>query len=360
MLKKIIVLILMLVLNNTATYGYEEIENFTERAIVVEVSNENEKIYDNFITVQNVRLKILSGKYKGQYFDVKNNLTGNPAYDIEVDEGDKVIIGVNEKKDGSLDIYITEYTRDTYIYYLIILFSALLIIIGKYKGLKTIVTLIITIISIYKILLPLMLKGYNPIFITIITSFVIVITTITIITGLSKKSASAILGTLLGVIIAGTIAYLVGTKIKLTGLSSEEISMLAYVGVEFDFRGLLFSGILLGALGATMDVSMSIASSIEEIHNVNQRLKKRELFLCGMNVGKDIMGTMSNTLILAYTGSSIPLLILFMAYDTPFIKILNLDIVATEIVRALSGSIGLILAAPITALASALLAKKSK
>jgi uncharacterized membrane protein len=138
--------------------------------------------------------------------------------------------------------------------------------------------------------------------------------------------------------------------------------MLTYIpqAVTFDFKGLLFSGIILGSLGAVMDIGMSIASSIEEIHRVNPSLTRKELFSSGMNVGQDVMGTMTNTLILAYTGSSIPLLLLFMAYETSFVKILNLDIIATEVIRSLTGSIGLVVAIPITALASSFFIKKGK
>ena len=138
--------------------------------------------------------------------------------------------------------------------------------------------------------------------------------------------------------------------------------MLLYIpqGIQFEFKDLLFAGIILGALGAVMDVSVSIASAIEEIYKANRKLSQKELFLSGMNIGKDMMGTMSNTLILAYTGSSIPLLLLFMAYETSIVKIINLDIIATEIVRSLSGSIGLILTIPITAAVSAFLAKRER
>ncbi len=153
-------------------------------------------------------------------------------------------------------------------------------------------------------------------------SIAITIVTIFVIGGINSKSIAAIIGTSSGVLIAGIIAYIVGSQVRLTGLSAEEATMLMYIpqGIDFDFRSLLFSGIILGALGAIMDVGMSISSSIEEIHNANQSLTTKELFNAGMNVGKDIMGTMTNTLILAYTGSSIPLLLLFMAYETSMIK----------------------------------------
>jgi len=138
----------------------------------------------------------------------------------------------------------------------------------------------------------------------------------------------------------------------LSGLSHEETQLLLYIpqGIEFNFKGLLFAGIVIGALGAVMDVGMSVASSMFEIKAVSPQISRGDLFRSGMNVGRDIMGTMTNTLILAYLGSSTPLLLLFYAYQISPERILNLDTIVTELVRAFSGSIGLISAIPLTAL----------
>ena len=339
----------------------EPTEIHMERAIVLEVE-EGEGTEDMGgmpIKVQYVTLEILSGKFKGKVFDTENHLSNNFAYDISVKEGDKVIVAIEEYEEDHVEVYISDYARQSHIFYLLALFILLILIIGRKKGFKAVVTLTITVLVIIKGVLPLMLRGINPIPISIVASIFITIITIFIIAGLNTKSIAAIVGTSSGVIIAGLIAYFVGSQVRLTGLSGEEATMLLvlYEGV-LDFKGLLFSGIILGALGAIMDVGMSIASSIEEIHNANNNLTKRELFNSGMNVGKDVMGTMTNTLILAYTGSSIPLLLLFMANETSLIKIVNLDIIATEIVRSLSGSIGLVLTIPLTALVSAFLIKR--
>ncbi len=256
-----------------------------------------------------------------------------------------------------MDIYVSDHIRSDHIFILLGIFILLIILIGGKQGVKAVITLGLTIFLVLKVLLPLMLKGINPIPISVAISIIITIVTIFIIGGINSKSISAVIGTSSGVIIAGLIAYIVGSKAKLTGFNAEEATMLMYIpqDIDFDFKALLFSGIILGALGAIMDVGMSIASSIEEIHNANKEISGRELFNAGMNVGKDIMGTMTNTLILAYAGSSIPLLLLFMAYEIPMKEIINLDLIATEIVRSLSGSIGLILTIPLTALIAAFL-----
>jgi uncharacterized membrane protein len=177
-----------------------------------------------------------------------------------------------------------------------------------------------------------------------------------IIGGKSIKSLSAAIGTLLGVAIAGILAFAVGRMIHLTGMSSEESRILLYsMNIKIDYQGLLFGSILLGALGAVMDIGMSIASAVDEVRKVHPEANFKNLFNAGMNVGRDVMGTMSNTLILAYTGSSLPLLLLLVANKMSLSKILNLEMIASEAVRALAGSIGLVLCIPITALVSALL-----
>lgn len=344
--------------NEDTSFDDENIVTYDEKALVLSVQEDIDDSLEGF-DVQFVKVKILTGKYKGEIFDIENTQSGNVVFDFPVKENDKVIVFMEEYEDGTVTAHISDYARDTYIYYLGFLFILILLLIGKFRGFKTIITLLITMILIFKVLLPLILKGYNPIPITVLISTITTIISMFLIAGINKKSIASILGTLSGVIIAGALAFFVGTKVKLTGLSSEEANLLLFIpqNIDFNFKDLLFSGILLGALGAVMDVSMSIASSIDEINKVNNNLSRKDLFLSGMNVGKDIMGTMSNTLILAYTGSSIPLILIFMAYDTSFIRIMNLDIVATEIIRSLSGSIGLILTIPITAAISAFLLK---
>lgn len=364
MKKILVVLVVFILICSINIYAESEIteESYVEMetAIVLEVSDviiDDESIEE----YQNVKLKITSGKHKNEIFDVENYLTSNIAFNIFVEEGEKVIVSIEETEDGYIDVYISDNMRQHYILYLTIIYILLIIIIGKKKGLKSVITLTITVLAIMKVLLPMILKGFNPIPITIIISVGITIITLFIVGGINGKSISAVIGTSGGVVIAGLLAYYIGSKVKLTGLNSEEAMMLMYIPQEisFDFRSLLFCGIILGSLGAIMDVGMSISSSIDEINNANSNMTRQSLFLSGMNVGKDIMGTMTNTLILAYTGSTIPMLLLFMAYETSMVKIMNLDIIATEIIRSLSGSIGLVLTIPLTAFSASVLIKRN-
>ena len=361
---KKIILLLMIVIASLSGFTFADTEEYdftvyTEKAIILFVDNlgsDPDQVYD---MEQRVVLKVTSGKFKGQTFEISNFLSGSYVYDIPVKKDDKVVVHIEEYTDGEVVVNVSDYVRDTYVYLLVVLFMLAIVAVGKIKGLKTVATIFFTMFMIFKVLLPLFLKGYNPILLTVFTAILIAVVTILFVSGFNKKSIAAIVGTMLGVVIAGFLAFIVGSKVKLTGLSTEEAANLLFIpqGIEFNFKELLFSGILLGSLGAVMDVAMSIASSVEEIHKADPTKTMSKLFNSGMEVGKDIMGTMSNTLILAYTGSSIPLLLIFMSYEIPLLKMINLDVIATEIIRSLAGSIGLILTIPITALISVILIK---
>lgn len=340
-----------------------EIGYFYARGKVIEILSDLQNTDNSTgklnIDKQVVKIKVTSGKYKNQEFIVENYVSGNPVFDIIVKKGDNVILDIEEDENGTPIIAIADFARDKYSALLLIIFIGLLILIGKLKGLKSVVSLSITALVVLKFMLPLILKGFNPIWIAIVSAIIITSVTFIIIAGVNIKSFSAIIGTIGGVVSAGTLAYIIGSLVKLTGLSSEEANLLMFIPqqVNFDFRGLLFAGIIIGTLGAVMDIGMSIASAMYEMKVINPEITPRKLIDSGLNIGRDVMGTMSNTLILAYTGSSVPLLLLFMAYETPLVKILNLDMIATEVVRALVGSIGLIVAIPITALSTGLILK---
>lgn len=300
---------------------------------------------------QLVTVRILSGSLKGQEVKLSHLIPDQPGLAVIVKPGDEVIISMFTEGNQIREAFIFDYARDKKLYYLAGFFVLIMIIIGGLKGLKSVIALALTGAGIFFVLLPLIFKGYNPITATVLVAAILTAITMTLVHGANKKTLAGIIGTTCGVITAGLLAMLVGKAARLTGFSSEEMQMLLYIPqqINFDIQGLLFAGMLIGALGAVMDVAISVASAIAEIVRVNPKLKPKEIFQAGMNVGRDIMGTMANTLILAYTGGALPLLLIFMAYEMPYLKIINLDLIATEIVRALTGSVGLVLAIPISA-----------
>ncbi|WP_304942948.1 YibE/F family protein [Vallitalea guaymasensis] len=303
------------------------------------------------IRYQHLYIRLLQGKHKGEEYSVRNTVEMVNPYRLVFKTGDKMYIYVYETDKGTVgNIHIYERCRDSAIFIIVIAFLILLVVVGGFKGLKSVITLTFTIILIAFVMLPLILRGFNPLVVTVGIISVTTTFTLLIISGWNKKTRTAILGTVGGVLVAALAAGLVSGVAMLTGLGDEQARMLAYIpqNRHLDFKGILLSGIIIGALGAVMDVSLSIASAMWEIEDNTPKISTKRLIKSGMNIGKDIMGSMSNTLILAYVGGSIHLLLLFIAYDITIIEILNMDMIASEIVRAVAGSIGLISAIPLT------------
>ncbi|AGK98004.1 YibE/F family protein [Clostridium pasteurianum] len=303
-----------------------------------------------------VQVKITSGSHKGTVLSLDNLVNDKTFDETLAHKGSEVLVNIDENDNGSIkSAYIYEVVRYKYIYILLFVFVGLLAIIGGKKGIKSIAALLLTGVVILKILIPLIISGFNPIVVSIILCISVSILNLLIISGKNKKTLAAIIGTVGGVIIAAIIGISMSTILRLTGLTDDELQMLIYISqnTSFDFRGLLFSGILMGALGAVMDVSMSIASAVNEIKENNKEISTKELIKSGMNVGRDIMGTMANTLILAYVGGSMYILMLVSSYNLPMSRILDQDVIASEVLKSLAGSIGLIFTIPITAAASA-------
>lgn len=309
-----------------------------------------------------LRVEILSGSLRGQTVDIRHVLTGTPAFDIVVAPGQRVLIAVEKLEGEVVGLAIADHERDRYLLALAIVLGILLIGLGGKKGLFSLLSLGLVGVLIIFVLIPLLLRGYNPITLAVVVAAAATTFTTTLVGGANRKAAAAIVGTVGGLGVAGVLAIVVGGAIHTTGLAGEEAQMLAFIpqGVAFDFRGLLMAGIIIGALGAIMDTGMSISSAVAEVRRASPSLRKKELFWVGMNVGRDVMGTMVNTLILAYTGGSLALLLLVQAYEIEFIRLINMDSIASEVLRSLAGSIGLVSAIPLTALAAAFLAKTTK
>ena len=301
---------------------------------------------------QHLKIEILTGKHKGEVYTVRNTIELAIPYRLIFRLHEKMILQVDEDEETGkiINLKIYERARDTKVYALIVLFAAALIIVGKKNGLKALITLGITVGLIFGIFLPCIIQGFNPILLALAVCSSATVITLLIISGNNKKTYTAIIGTIGGVIIAGIFAFIAGKILMLTGLGNEDAQMLAFIPQHrrIDYQGLLFAGIMIGALGAVMDVAMSISSAMWEIISVSPDISKKQLIKSGMNIGRDIIGSMSNTLILAYVSTSIPVLLLFILFSNGFTEIINLELLASEVLRAVAGSIGLICTIPIT------------
>ena len=301
---------------------------------------------------QHLKIEILTGKHKGEVYTVRNTIELAIPYRLIFRLHEKMILQVDEDEETGkiINLKIYERARDTKVYALIVIFAAALIIVGKKNGLKALITLGITVGLIFGIFLPCIIRGFNPILLALAVCSSATVITLLIISGNNKKTYTAIIGTIGGVIIAGIFAFIAGKILMLTGLGNEDAQMLAFIPQHrrIDYQGLLFAGIMIGALGAVMDVAMSISSAMWEIISVSPDISKKQLIKSGMNIGRDIIGSMSNTLILAYVSTSIPVLLLFILFSNGFTEIINLELLASEVLRAVAGSIGLICTIPIT------------
>ena len=378
MIKKVIFFVLIFIIFGTCSaYAQTEGEMFTEpisttfeKAEVIKITEtEREATEEDFLMFpdmqtdkvkeQELEIKILSGKHEDKTINVQNTVTNNPL-DFKLKEGSKIVLYLQEFKDGTLQAQIQDYYRLSPLIWFIVLFLILLLIFGKLKGLKTIISLAISIFLIFKVLIPKALDGTSPLWLAILISIIATVVTLLLIAGFKRKATAAIFGTISGVLVAAILAIIFGKISHLSGLSTEESRLLFDKFPELNLQGILFAGIVIGALGAVMDVAMSISSSISEVKKAHPEISFKKLVKSGFSVGKDIMGTMSNTLILAYVGSALPLLLLFASYQESYLKILNFEFLAEEVVRSMAGSIGLIAAIPLTALIAGWLESRKK
>ncbi len=315
------------------------------------------------ISKQIVTVKIVSGKFKGKEIVTDNMLTGNPAYEVFLKENDRVALVIesdnpNPSNIDEISVYVSDIKRVGVIYLYSFIFIALLIGIGRMKGFYSLLSIIVTVMLVFLIFMPMVLFNASPILAALIISVLSTVITMYLVAGYNSKTNAAILGTVLSLIFASALALLAIFLAHLTGFMGEESLFLYMSRPDLDLQGILAASMIIAALGALMDVAISISSTINEIHITDPKLGVYELFKSGMNVGRDIIGTMSNTLILVYLGSSMPLVLLGSNIDTA--KFFNLNQVAGEILSAFTGSISLLACVPLTAIMSAWLIKRKQ
>lgn len=306
---------------------------------------------------QLVSIQLTSGPEAGKVVDTFNYITGKSMYEIHVNPGDKVIVAISNDMQRTT-YHVSDFDRFDYVYWLLGFFALALIAFGGIVGVKSVFVIAFSTLLIFQFFVgQVIMAKFNITVLTLLISAVIAVVTQVTISGWTVKTLAAVLGTIGGVSIAAVLSVLSINLMHLTGLDSEEAMMLKAVLLPMvDFQGVLFAGMVFGALGAVMDVTISIASALYEVKEAQPAIDAKGLFKTGMNVGRDIMGTMSNTLILAYTGSSLPLMLLIASQkQVSMLKILNLNMIVTEFARALTGSIGLICAIPLTAIITAFL-----
>ena len=323
-----------------------------ERARVVEIVKDNLQEDGRRYGEQEVRLLMLSGPKKGQTVDATS--AAGYLFGAGCTPGMEVIAIQSVSGDISVtSVYGAD--REGVIYVFVFLFFLLLCVIAGKQGLKSSVGLVFTLACIFFLYLPLVFRGFSPFWAAVLVAAVTTLVTMYLIAGPTKKAACAIIGTVSGVIIAGAAATGFGYFAGVSGYNVSDIENLLFLAdsTRIQVGGLLFSALLISSLGAAMDIAISVASTVNEIHESSPSLGRAELFSSGMRVGRDLMGANSATLILAFAGGSLSMLVSNYVYDLPYIQIINSYGIGIEIMEAFSASFGIILAVPIVAAVSA-------
>lgn len=316
------------------------------KAQVVSIVQDHEQAGDIYIGDQTVQLKLLTGNHAGE--TVQATSSSAYLYGVHCTVGMKVIAIVSESG-GELVTSVYGYNRAPALYAIVWLFLLSILIIGGKRGLYAVIGLLFTFVSIIWFFLPALYRGWSPILAAIVVVILTTLVTMYLVGGFTAKATVAVIGTVLGVLAAGILAWIFGKVTHVTGYNVSDIENLIYVQEETGIQvgELLFAGILIAALGAVMDVSMSISSTLQELYDQNPTMTARQLFRSGMTVGRDMMGTMSNTLILAFVGGSINTIVMFYAYDYEYLQLINLFDMAIEIMQGISASMGVILTVPL-------------
>ena len=310
--------------------------------------------------IQKVTATISGGAYKGQTCQLDNpNTYQLGAYGTE---GTRIIALVHRNAEGQLTGSVYNYDRTPMVYLLLGLFALITVLVGGKKGAATLYSLVFTFVCILCMYIPLLYVGCNGILAAILTSVTILAASIYIINGWSVKTLCAIIGTTLGVAASGFLAMLVGKGFHLSGYNMEEVESMLYIANSSGLKvgDILYAGVLISALGAVMDVSVSIVAAMDEVRQHSPGLAPKELFASGMRVGKDMIGTMSNTLILAYTGSATGIILNAYASNMPYLKIMSYNPIIIEILCGLCGTVGVILTVPLQASITTLIFRKRK
>ncbi|MGN8886200.1 YibE/F family protein [Blautia sp. HCP28S3_G10] len=330
-----------------------------EKGKVTEILQDNLDSNGTRVGEQKVRVKMLTGVRKEEELDVTSS--SGYLFGAACTVGMKVIVMQSVAGETTIaSVYSQD--REWVIYIFAILYLLALCIIGGKQGIKGCLGLIFTFFCVIFVYLPLVYLGYSPFWSAVFICFLTTLVTMYLIGGSTKKTCAATLGTLAGVVLAGISAWCFSKASGISGYNVSDIEtlMTLWNTNRIQVGGLLFSGLLISCLGAVMDVAMSISSAIDEIYKQNSSLTRKELFKAGMRVGRDMMGTDSNTLILAFAGSSVSTLLLNYAYDLPYQQIINSNNIGIAIMQGLAGSFGIVLSVPLTVLICTILFHKKE
>lgn len=345
--------------------GYQEIYREAEQCVAKVIQTDESKIIDTGLVrsgEQRCQLEIVSGKFKGRTAEGVNMLNGSLEQDKLFSEGDRAQVVVSYNADEILMVTMIDHDRIPMELVMGAIFILFLILFAGRTGVRAVLSFFLTVLAIWKLLVPLYLKGYNPIWTGLVFTLLLSVLIIALVYGFDRRCISAVSGTFLGILVTCLLGSLFTDLFQIHGAVMSSSESLLYAGYQdLNLTRIFMASIFIGASGALMDLSVDITSAVYEVIEKRPDIGWKEAVRSGMNVGRSAMGTMTTTLLLAYSGGYIALLMVFMAQGTPLVNILNYKHVAAEMVHTVIGSFGLVTVAPFTALcAGVLLSQKKK
>ena len=316
---------------------------------VTDVKTDNVSGETEFVTVR-FKAQALNTALRGKTLEVVQEIDRSFVFcPKQVEQNDKILVE-SYSADGETQYYFGDYVRITPLLWLLAIFCILIIVFSRIQGLKTVISLGFTCLSVFTVLIPAILNGHNIYLWSIVVCMFITVMTLSIISGFNVKAMCAGIGCVSGVLCAGITVLISDKFLNMTGMLEEESVYLIqlYPDNPINLKAIIFAMIIVGAVGAVMDVSMSISSSLYELRLKSPHIRPSELMKSGFAIGRDMMGTMANTLVLAYIGSSLTSVLLLVAYNAGIEQIINKEMIVAEILQALAGSLGMLLTLPLT------------
>ncbi len=336
------------------------IDTFYRGHVIAITHEETKKDFGNALLAQKATARIDEGEEKGKLVEVAYEIPPDHGAAQKLRSGEKIVIGKNVSPIGTT-YYVSDHYRLTAIWWILGIFFVLTVIFGGYRGLMAFIGLGFSLYIVTSFIIPHIVAGQNPLITSIIGIVLIALLSLYLAHGINTRTTIALIGTLVTMALAVTISLIFVHAAKLFGIGTEEAMYLQYAPTgRINLQGLLLGGIIIGVLGILDDITTSQAAAVEEIHKANPALGFAALYRGGTSVGREHITSLVNTLVLAYTGASFPLLLLFTIYSRPLWLTLNSELVVEEMIRAIVGSIALICAVPITTLLSAYVFSKKK
>ena len=346
--------------------GFEENLVFQESDIrpALVLSTDESTVVDTGLVrsgEQRCQLEILSGPFQGRTTEGKNALNGSLEQDKIFSAGDKALVRVSYQGDQILSVSMIDHYRTPWELLLAGLFVLLLLLFAGPAGLRAVLSFILTVLMIWKLLVPLYLRGWNAVYVGLAITVAFAVLIIALVYGFDRRCLAAVSGSFLGILVTCVLGILFTDLFKIHGAVMAYSESLLYAGYQhLNLTSIFMASVFIGASGAIMDLSVDITSAVAEVVEKRPDLSWWEAARSGMNVGRAAMGTMTTTLLFAYSGGYVALLMVFMAQGTPLSNIFNYKYVAAEIIHTVIGSFGLVTVAPFTALCAGLFLTRSK